>query len=346
MSALAHDPRGEAARALALLPACGFAPEAVEALRALCAAALAPAQDRRLAGWLDAAAALPAPRGAVEAAGAVRAGEAWGEEGAGAGEGARAEGLLRALCPWRKGPLWLGGTHIDTEWRSDWKWARVRPHVEGALRGARALDVGGGNGYYGWRMWGAGASAVVVVDPGRLPHAQFCAAQRALALALARRGAPPPPVGHLPLTLEALTGAGRGTFDMVFSMGVLYHRRDPAAHVAALRAHGRAGALVVLETLVWAREGDAELPLAGGRYANMGNVWSLPTPARALRWLAEGGLGGGRLVDLTPTTVEEQRRTAWMSSFSLAEALDPADAARTVEGHPAPVRALLLAEVP
>jgi tRNA (mo5U34)-methyltransferase len=50
-----------------------------------------------------------------------------------------------------------------------------------------------------------------------------------------------------------------------------------------------------------------------------------------------------RLLDLSPTTTAEQRSTPWMRFESLAEALDPQDPARTVEGHPAPLRAALLA---
>jgi tRNA (mo5U34)-methyltransferase len=46
---------------------------------------------------------------------------------------------------------------------------------------------------------------------------------------------------------------------------------------------------------------------------------------------------------VTPTTLDEQRPTAWINSASLDAFLDPADPGRTVEGHPAPVRAVLLA---
>src|SRR5690606_27156100 len=67
----------------------------------------------------------------------------------------RLRAALMALSPWRKGPFELFGIHVDTEWRSDWKWARVAPHLD--LRGKRALAVGCGNGYYMWRMLGAGA---------------------------------------------------------------------------------------------------------------------------------------------------------------------------------------------
>ncbi|HIE54146.1 MAG TPA: DUF1698 domain-containing protein, partial [Chromatiaceae bacterium] len=32
---------------------------------------------------------------------------------------------LRALQPWRKGPFEVFGIHVDSEWRSDFKWARL-----------------------------------------------------------------------------------------------------------------------------------------------------------------------------------------------------------------------------
>ena len=84
------------------------------------------------------------------------------------GPAADPQGLLDTLMrlhPWRKGPLRLGGVFIDSEWRSDWKWRRVSPHVD--LDGRRILDIGCGNGYYGLRMlaegngWPAGISAAI-----------------------------------------------------------------------------------------------------------------------------------------------------------------------------------------
>ncbi len=45
------------------------------------------------------------------------------------GEYNKLENLLRTFHPWRKGPYHLHGIHIDTEWRSDWKWDRVLPHI-------------------------------------------------------------------------------------------------------------------------------------------------------------------------------------------------------------------------
>lgn len=67
----------------------------------------------------------------------------------------RIDTLMRNLMPWRKGPYSLYGVNIDTEWRSDWKWDRVLPHLSD-LTGRTILDVGCGSGYHMWRMIGAG----------------------------------------------------------------------------------------------------------------------------------------------------------------------------------------------
>ena len=60
-------------------------------------------------------------------------------------------------------------------------------------------------------------------------------------------------------------------------------------------------------------------------------------------WMKRCGYRAVRLVDVTTTTVEEQRSTAWMRFESLADFLDPDNAALTIEGHPAPQRAIVTA---
>ena len=69
------------------------------------------------------------------------------EEPLSAGQIKRIETLMRNLMPWRKGPFSLYGVNIDTEWRSDWKWDRVLPHLSD-LTGRTILDVGCGSGYH------------------------------------------------------------------------------------------------------------------------------------------------------------------------------------------------------
>lgn len=238
---------------------------------------------------------------------------------------------LRELMPWRKGPFELFGLRLDAEWRSDLKWRRVRPHLSD-LAGRRVLDAGCGNGYALLRMAGAGARLAVGAEPSWLPNLQFAA--------LCAFAEPAPPAGIVPARLEELPGGAR--FDTVFSLGVLSHQRQPEAHLRELRRRLRPGGELALETLVAAAApgGVLEIP---GRYAGMRNVWRLPSPERALDWLAAAGFAAPRCVDRTATLPAEQRRTAWMPGPSLADRLDPADPSRTVEGHPAPLRAVFVA---
>ncbi|UXY51475.1 tRNA 5-methoxyuridine(34)/uridine 5-oxyacetic acid(34) synthase CmoB [Pseudomonas tohonis] len=240
---------------------------------------------------------------------------------------------LQGLIPWRKGPFELFGVHLDTEWRSDWKWTRVSPHLD--LRGKRVLDVGCGNGYYQWRMLGAGAESVVGIDPNWLFFCQFLAMKRFL---------PDLPAWHLPLALEELPARLEG-FDTVFSMGVLYHRRSPIDHLFDLKDCLVRGGELVLETLVV--EGDAQQVLVPeDRYAQMRNVWFLPSVPALELWLRRAGFVDVRCVDVSVTSVEEQRSTEWMRFQSLPEFLDPADHSRTIEGLPAPARAVVVARKP
>ncbi len=238
--------------------------------------------------------------------------------------------LLLGLIPWRKGPLCLGGVEIETEWRSDWKWARVEPHVK--LAGKRILDVGAGNGYYGWAMLAAGAASVLGCDPSILCQAQH----RAI------RAFAGPAANHLlAARLEDLPAAIDG-FDCVFSMGVLYHRRDPAKHLADLHRRLRPGGQLVLETLIVPDRQPYLLELSG-RYARMRNVYALPSLALLEQWLDKAGFEQIRTLDISQTSSDEQRSTEWMPFQSLAEALDPDDPGLTREGHPAPRRAFVCA---
>lgn len=242
------------------------------------------------------------------------------------------ETALKALHPWRKGPFELFGIHIDTEWRSDWKWDRLAPHIQD-LRGRRVLDVGCGSGYHCWRMLGAGASEVIGIDPTPLFVVQFHALQKYLQQ---------DSIWVLPLGIEQVP-ADLEAFDTVFSMGILYHRRSPFDHLRELKQCLRPGGELVLETLVI--EGPMGMTLVPeGRYARMGNVWFLPAVDTLLSWLKKVGFTEPRLVDLNVTSVEEQRATPWMQFQSLADFLDPDDSSKTLEGYPAPRRAIVVAQ--
>ncbi len=286
----------------------------------------------KMAGWLSALQALPEIRPSeVELKDQVAIGSS-----ADLGTLSREELTLQlqAFHPWRKGPYNVFGVEIDTEWRSDWKWEPLLPHIQ-PLAGRRVLDVGCGNGYHGWRMRGAGADFVLGIDPFLISVLQFQVMQRYLR----------DPQHHvIPIGIEDLP-ANLACFDSVFSMGVLYHRRSPLDHLLELKGCLRAGGELILETLIVA--GDQEtIFMPAGRYAKMRNVWFLPSIAAMTLWLQRCGFTEIACVDTNRTSREEQRSTKWMHFESLADFLDPEDVEKTIEGHPAPLRAIFTAIKP
>jgi tRNA (mo5U34)-methyltransferase len=241
------------------------------------------------------------------------------------------ESQLKTLCPWRKGPYNLFGINIDTEWRSDWKWNRLKDHIA-PLQHRLVLDVGCGNGYHCWRMLGAGAKMVVGIDPMMLNVMQF---------QLIRKLYGEAPVYVLPMGIEDMP-YGLKAFDTVFSMGVLYHRRSPIDHLMELRDCLKPGGELVLETLV-IDGGLGQVLMPEDRYAKMRNVWFLPSCDTLISWLTRCGFKNIRVVDVTVTSIEEQRTTEWMTFNSLKDALDADNPQLTCEGLQAPKRAVVLA---
>ena len=240
-------------------------------------------------------------------------------------------GLLKQFAPWRKGPFRLHGIHLDTEWRSDWKWDRVLPHIA-PLKDKYVLDVGCGSGYHMWRMLGEEAKMVVGVDPSQLFLMQFQAI---------KHFNPDPRIHLLPVGGEQLPELK--AFDQVFCMGVLYHRRSPIDFLYHLKAQLKPGGQLVLETLVI--EGNANQVLVPeDRYAQMRNVWFIPSTSGLIKWMERCGFKDVKLVDLDQTRLEEQRSTEWMTGQSLQDFLDPNDINKTIEGYPAPLRAVITAQ--
>ena len=250
------------------------------------------------------------------------------------------EQQLRTIIPWRKGPYELFGIPVDTEWRSDFKWQRIQPHLS-ELKNRRILDVGCGNGYHMWRMLGEGAQFVIGADPSQFFLAQFRAIKRYAGDDL--------PIHLLPFKSEQLPvfnqqykGIG---FDTVFSMGVLYHRASPVTHLKELRSFLRRGGELVLETLVI--EGDEQTTLVPtDRYAKMRNVWFIGSTGFLVRLLERVGFVDCKVVDESITSLQEQRKTDWMTFESLADFLDPEDPTKTIEGYPAPRRATIICTAP
>ncbi len=245
--------------------------------------------------------------------------------------------MLQTFHPWRKGPLSLGQTLITTEWRSDWKWERVSPHLD--LSGKQILDIGCGNGYYLWRMLEAGADWALGIDP-YIPYVmQFHLMQH-----FAGQN---PQVGILPIGVERLPRCAP-CFDTVFSMGVLYHQKSPIEHLIHGRELLKKGGEFILETIVLPpNDSDQTLNclVPEGRYAKMKNVYFLPSVTMLCSWMRKVRFRNVSVLDLSQTTIDEQRQTEWMTFESLKDFLDPIDQNVTIEGHPAPWRVVIRGEV-
>ncbi|WP_371193006.1 tRNA 5-methoxyuridine(34)/uridine 5-oxyacetic acid(34) synthase CmoB [Glaciecola sp. SC05] len=246
------------------------------------------------------------------------------------GEQKRINSILKQFMPWRKGPFKLFGVEIDTEWRSDFKWSRVSPHLT-SLTGKRVLDVGCGSGYHLFRMLEDGASQVIGIDPTPLFFYQFQIFKQYL---------PEHNLHYLPIGIEDLPTTQ--AFDTVFSMGVFYHRPDPLLFLKQLKNQLSTGGQLVLETLVINGDENTVL-LPSDRYAQMSNVYFLPSIAAMKKWLEKVGFKDVSLVDDCVTSLDEQRSTEWMDSLSLKDFLDPDDLNKTIEGYEAPRRATFIA---
>ena len=238
---------------------------------------------------------------------------------------------LRDLKPWRKGPFEIFGIRLDSEWDSSIKWDRLTGHLK-SIAGKRVLDIGSSCGYYLFRLASRQPACILGIEPYLNFYCQYLALSRYLVL---------PQTTCLPLKLEEMP-AMRNSFDTVLCMGILYHRRSPLDTLLQIHRLMVPGGQLVLETLVL--EGDGEMALfPEKRYAKMNNIYFIPTVVCLTHWLKRTGFDHIRCVDVSRTTLKEQRKTDWIDTESLADFLDPADPAKTVEGYPAPVRAMILA---
>ena len=123
---------------------------------------------------------------------------------------------IHKLKPWKKGPLTLFGTQIDTEWRSDWKWERLQRSLPD-LKDKVICDLGCGNGYFMFRMLEYNPKMVIGIDPNLHAFLEFNLFQRMS--------------GVENIKFEYLRGdcmtSFPNTFDVVYCLGVLYHTNDP-----------------------------------------------------------------------------------------------------------------------
>ncbi len=249
---------------------------------------------------------------------------------------ATVDDLIHQLIPWRKGPINLFGSFIDTEWRSDLKWDRISPYLS-EMKGRRVLDLGCGNSYYMMRAMEFEPEFVLGLDPSEkffLTSELFQHFLREERLGFEMLGAE-----HL--------GFFPKFFNVALCMGVLYHQRNPLGLLLDLQESLCNKGLAVIESQVIVDEldfptGDYAL-FPQGRYAKARNVYFVPTVDCLCSWVRKAGFVDVEVVSVEKTDFTEQRSTPFAPYESLSDFLDPTDSSKTIEGYPAPHRAVVLA---
>ena len=239
---------------------------------------------------------------------------------------------FKKLLPWRKGPFMFNNLKLESEWQGDLKWKRLQNHIT-PLKNRRVLDVGAGNGYFTLRMAMEGAKKALGIEPFLLFNYQYAAIKSLIGNEINAM--------LLPIRLEEMPKSA--IFDSVFSMGVLYHQKSHMEHLLQLKEIMAPGAELILETLVV--EGPKGYSLKPeGRYAQMRNVHCLPSIDTLKSWLADANFNNIKIVDISKTSPQEQRKTEWIgdNAASLEDFLDPSDPSLTKEGYPAPTRVIII----
>jgi tRNA (mo5U34)-methyltransferase len=236
------------------------------------------------------------------------------------------------LKPWRKGPFRISQTLIDSEWQSQVKYNLLEPHFD--LRDKVVGDIGCNNGYYLFRMLAQHPKRLIGFDPSPLYYSQFQFINHFLGskIEFELLG-----VEHLDAYAEP--------FDLLFCLGVLYHRSDPVSTLKSLNRALVKGGELILDSFVL--DGEEEICLTPrDRYSKIPNIYFVPTISALTNWCLRAGFEHVEVLAVMTTGAQEQRKTEWIDTQSLSDFLDPDDPTRTVEGYLAPKRAYLKAVKP
>jgi tRNA (mo5U34)-methyltransferase len=232
--------------------------------------------------------------------------------------------LAWELRPWRKGPFELFGTFIDSEWRSYIKYNLLEPHFD--LKDKCVADIGCNNGYYLFRMLEKNPKKLVGFDPSVHYKTQFDFINHFLKTSIEFELLG---IEHLPFY--------ESKFDVIFCLGVLYHRSDPITSLKALKNGLNSGGYVILDTFMI--DGDEPYVLTPeDRYSKIPNVYFVPTISALKNWSKRAKFKSFEVLEIKTTDLNEQRKTEWIQGESLENFLHPDDESLTIEGYPAPKR--------
>jgi tRNA (mo5U34)-methyltransferase len=236
----------------------------------------------------------------------------------------------KLMHPWRKGPFQISKTFIDSEWKSNLKYDLLRPHFN--LKDKIVGDIGCNNGYYLFKMMEDEPKRLVGFDPSGVTYCQFKFLDHFI---------------QSDITYELLgvehVEFYEHKFDVLFCLGVLYHRADPIGMLKSLFKGLNEGGELILDTFMIDGEEDVCLT-PRDRYSKMRNIYFIPTVPALKNWCYRAGFDEIEVLDIVKTEPSEQRRTEWINTQSLDDFLDKNDQNKTVEGYPAPKRVYIKAK--
>ena len=245
--------------------------------------------------------------------------------------------LVSALIPWRKGPFNLFGTIIQSEWDCSFKWRRIMSLAKDLFYQKEVIDLGCQNPYFLCKIFQEQANFILGLDPHFLGYLQS-----AFLLNLIKE---PLSIYHLPINHLDWLAISKKRVDTLVCMGVLTHQRDPKVFLNEIRQMLRPGGKLLIETLVIPK-GDSLYLQKEERYAGMKNIYFLPNMKDLQAILKECSYQNIHTVDISATSLQEQKSSSFSSPVSLLNFLDSKDHSKTVEGYPRPHRAILVAECP
>jgi len=233
------------------------------------------------------------------------------------------------MKPWRKGPFSINKLFIDSEWQSQIKYNLLEPHFD--LKDKIVGDIGCNNGYYLFRMLNHAPKKLIGFDPSAIYYSQFQF------------------INHFVKSdiVYELLGVEHvefyeHKFDVLFCLGVLYHRSDPVAMLKSLFKGLNKGGELILDTFMI--DGEGEMCLTPkDRYSKIPNIYFVPTVPALINWCHRAGFAEVEVLETMVTEINEQRKTEWIETQSLKDFLDPNDTTKTVEGYPAPKRVYIKA---
>ena len=238
---------------------------------------------------------------------------------------------LRTFMPWRKGPFSVFGIDIDAEWRSERKWNRLMEEMPD-LSGKVIADVGCNNGYYMFRSAHYRPRFVLGFEPYIQHYFTFRTLNGFAGLE------------NLAVDLLGVEDIHLfpDCFDVIFLLGIIYHRPSPVDTLRNIYTALKPGGTVLVESQ--AIPGDEPICLFPEKtYAKVPGSWFIPTGPCLVNWLKRTGFSDVRLFCSHPMSSDEQRKTDWMIFESYEDFIDKEHSTLTIEKYPAPWRVFIKA---